>query len=168
LATDPEWLCNYKFTHTGTTTHNNPPSASTPIPAPSSTVTIQPATRTATLQPTQTPTPTKAEEIGPNAVWQSYKNAIPELQDCLLSGSESTDKCVVSIMTKYDASQEAIAFYEKYKHGGSLVYFKELGRVDLGTVFYPAAADGQAPALPWLRTAVVVSRRDFRFSRASG
>lgn len=59
----------------------------------------------------------------------------------MLSGSDAIDKCVKSIMTKYNASPEAIAFYEKYKHGGFLVEFKEIGRVDLGTVFYPTAAN---------------------------
>jgi hypothetical protein len=118
-----------------------PPSASTPTPAPSFTATIQLATKTATLQPTQIPTPTKAEEIGPNAVWGSWKRAIQEMEDCLVTDLEATRKCVVSIMEKYNASPGAIAFYEKYGHGGVLADFKELGRVDLGTIFYPFAAN---------------------------
>jgi len=79
-------------------------------------------------------------EIGQIAIWVSPSSTWEEMQNCLYSSSSSSE-CIPSIMEKYGASQEAIAFSTNFGDNFFLVDFEEVGRVDLGVIFYPGRAN---------------------------
>jgi hypothetical protein len=79
-------------------------------------------------------------EIGPEAVWRPPPKAYPELQNCYAS-PDSRVNCVTSLMAKYGASEQAIAFTQQYEGQFFLDSFIDKGRVDVGAVLYPNRAN---------------------------
>ncbi len=82
------------------------------------------------------------EVIGPEAVWNPPQPVWGRMQDeCRKYEKSQFVECVVSIMRESSAPPQAIAFTKLIKGEGYIDSFREIGTVDLVSVFYPFRAN---------------------------
>jgi hypothetical protein len=85
-------------------------------------------------------------QIAKTSVWSPKSNETAlAVQDCLFT--DDLQSCMQEIMEQAGASPEAIQFMQYFKGSAYLDDFLEVGRVDIGTVFYPFRANGNVQAL---------------------
>jgi hypothetical protein len=83
----------------------------------------------------------ESKEIGPTTIWDCVK-----IEGCLEKwhNCENSD-CISSLMEQYGASVEAINFTTRIlSDRGYLQQFQEVGKIDLGVVFFPDRANTNA------------------------
>lgn len=79
--------------------------------------------------------------ITSKAVWAAPTEAWSKMQDECNYGERTGVECVLSIMRQSGASPEAIEFTRLLKGDGFMESFREMGRVDLASVFTPFRAN---------------------------
>lgn len=74
--------------------------------------------------------------VGPQAVWKLPQQLLSRFQQC---GDRM--ECLLAVMREGGASSQAMAFTAMMKDNCYLAEFKEMGKVDLAYVVYPARAN---------------------------
>lgn len=91
----------------------------------------------------------ESTEIGPSGVWEPPNIVWSRMQDeCHRKKEEPAFvDCVISIMEKAGASARARAFTKLIKGEGYMVSFREMGKVDIVSAFYPFRANDNGELL---------------------
>src|SRR5690242_21538899 len=89
----------------------------------------------------------RTHAIGPEAVWQPGNDFMKMVHEqCAKEHFPSYGDCLIAKLPAAGASQEAVAFsklLEEQSHGqiGFMTAFRETGRVDVASVYYPLRAN---------------------------
>jgi hypothetical protein len=86
-------------------------------------------------------TPKTSDEYGPSAVWEPTDEERQAVIACFEGGSKSP--CMLEVMRNAGASEAAIEFAEQLGGNGYMLFFEELGTVDLASVIYNGGANAR-------------------------